>query len=114
MGNMHISLFGKLRIHDDELGTLHLEPRRAAELLCYLLLYRDRLHEREKLATLLWPEAPPTQSKRYRRRLVMRNVTCGKRCGNFNQPSTMLHNQIAACSMWITNGSASIRRSSMG
>lgn len=70
MGNLYISLFGKLRIHDDDLGTLHLEPRRAAELLCYLLLYRDRLHEREKLATLLWPEAPPAQSKRYLRQLL--------------------------------------------
>lgn len=70
MGNMHISLFGKLQIHDDELGPITLELRRAAELLCYLLLYRDRLHEREKLATLLWPEAPPTQSKRYLRQLL--------------------------------------------
>lgn len=70
MGNIHISLFGKLRIDDDELGPIDLEPRRAAELLCYLLLYRERLHEREKLATLLWPEAPPTQSKRYLRQLL--------------------------------------------
>lgn len=70
MSNLHISLFGKLCVHDDALGALHLEPRRAAELLCYLLLYRDRLHEREKLATLLWPEAPPTQSKRYLRQLL--------------------------------------------
>lgn len=70
MGNMHISLFGKLRIHDDELGTLHLEPRRAAELFCYLLLYRDRLHEREKLATLLWPDAPAGHAKRYLRQTL--------------------------------------------
>lgn len=70
MSNMAISLFGKLRIESDNRITLHLEPRRAEELLCYLLLYRDRLHEREKLATLLWPDAPPAQSKRYLRQLL--------------------------------------------
>jgi len=70
MGNMHISLFGKLRLQSNDESAINLEPRRAEELLCYLLLYRHRLHEREKLATLFWPDAPPAQSKRYLRQTL--------------------------------------------
>jgi DNA-binding SARP family transcriptional activator len=67
MSNMRISLFGRLRIQSGDELALQLEPRRAEELLCYLLLYRDRLHEREKLATLFWPDTPPGYAKRYLR-----------------------------------------------
>lgn len=70
MGNMHISLFGKLRIQSNDGNTLNLQPRRAEELLCYLLLYRNRLHEREKLATLLWPDSDPVLSRRYLRQTL--------------------------------------------
>lgn len=70
MGNMHISLFGKLRVCSSDAITIKVEPRRAEELLCYLLLYRHRLHEREKLATLLWPDASPVQSRRYLRQTL--------------------------------------------
>lgn len=64
MVDMHISLFGKLKVCADDQLLIQLEPRRVEELLGYLLLYRDRLHDREKLATLLWPDTPPPQSKR--------------------------------------------------
>lgn len=64
MGDMHISLFGKLKIRANDQLPIQLESRRVEELLGYLLLYRDRLHDREKLATLLWPDAAPAQSKR--------------------------------------------------
>jgi DNA-binding SARP family transcriptional activator len=70
MNTMTIALFGKLRIESSEQVALHLEPRRAEELLCYLLLYRDRLHEREKIATLFWPDAPPGYAKRYLRQTL--------------------------------------------
>lgn len=70
MGNMHISLFGKLRIQSSSAITSRIEPRRAEELLCYLLLYRQRFHEREKVATLLWPDTPSTLSKRYLRQTL--------------------------------------------
>lgn len=70
MASMYIYLFDKLSIRFDRQITLSLQPRRAAELLCYLLLYRNRLHEREKLATLLWPESNPVQSRRYLRQTL--------------------------------------------
>lgn len=70
MNEIHISLFGKLRVESADRVARTIEPRRAEELLCYLLLYRDRLHEREKVATLLWPDASPDHSKRYLRQTL--------------------------------------------
>ncbi len=70
MQTLHFSLFGKLKICDDNQAFIELEARRAQELLCYLLLYRNRLHEREKLATLMWCDAPATQSKKYLRQAL--------------------------------------------
>lgn len=70
MGNVHISLFGKLKVWSSDAVLINVEPRRAEELLCYLLLYRQRFHEREKLATLLWPDTAPVQSKRYLRQTL--------------------------------------------
>ena len=40
---------------------------KALELLCYLVLHRERAHTRETLAGLLWPDAPPAQARKYLR-----------------------------------------------
>ncbi len=40
------------------------------ELFSYLLLHRTRPHRRETLTTLLWPDVPDVQSKRYLRKTV--------------------------------------------
>lgn len=40
------------------------------ELFSYLLLHRTRPHRREALTTLLWPDVPDVQSKRYLRKTV--------------------------------------------
>jgi len=40
------------------------------ELFSYLLLHRARPHRREALTTLLWPDVPDVQSKRYLRKTV--------------------------------------------
>ncbi len=53
MSTLSVSLFGKLQIHVDGIQLDSLPPKKAQELLVYLLLYR-RAHPREKLATLLW------------------------------------------------------------
>ncbi|MFN8493777.1 MAG: BTAD domain-containing putative transcriptional regulator [Caldilineaceae bacterium] len=70
MRNVHISLFGTLEIQDSGGQRIEVQPRRAQELLCYLLLYRDHFYEREKLATLFWPDSSPAQSKRYLRQTL--------------------------------------------
>jgi len=70
MPSLRISLFGKLKIQWRDEVAIHVESRRAQELLCYLLLYRDRMHEREKLATVLWGDKGATQAKRYLRQIL--------------------------------------------
>jgi DNA-binding SARP family transcriptional activator len=40
---------------------------KSLELLCYLVLHRERAHTRETLAGLLWPDAPPAQARKYLR-----------------------------------------------
>lgn len=70
MQTLSLCLFGRLKIVCANQSLVQLEPRRAQELLCYLLLYRDRLHEREKLATLFWPESSAVQAKRYLRQTL--------------------------------------------
>ena len=44
MSGLTFRLFGKLRILDDDGQTVVIEARRAQELLCYLLLYRNNLY----------------------------------------------------------------------
>jgi DNA-binding SARP family transcriptional activator len=67
---LRISLFGQLKIGGQNEQPLVMEPRRAQELLAYLLLYRDRLHPRERLAALWWGEKSTSQSKRYLRQTL--------------------------------------------
>lgn len=70
MPPLRISLFGKLSIQYDNQAPVTLEVRRAQELLCYLLLYREQRHEREKLATLFWGDKDTAQAKRYLRQVL--------------------------------------------
>ncbi len=70
MNPLRISLFHTLSIQYGDENPLNLASRRAQELLCYLLLYRDQLHAREKLATLLWADKPAAQAKRYLRQIL--------------------------------------------
>ena len=67
---LRISLFGKLHIRSGDQTLTHLNAHRAQELLCYLLLHRDRPHPRETLAGLLWNECSTAQSKKYLRKAL--------------------------------------------
>jgi DNA-binding SARP family transcriptional activator len=70
MGKFCIFMLGKLRIHYEGQLLRDLEAQRAQELLCYLLIYRDRPHTREKLSNLLWESSSPSQSKQYLRQTL--------------------------------------------
>jgi len=70
MQTLHFTLLGKLKIYGEYKELIPLDAQKAQELLSYLLLYRDRLHEREKLATLLWGETTPVHSKQYLRQTL--------------------------------------------
>jgi DNA-binding SARP family transcriptional activator len=64
MAVLSITLFGKfcIRQDDEEIGGL--EARRARDLFCYLLLYRDRKHARESLAGLIGGDTPSVHQKK--------------------------------------------------
>ena len=82
MSSVRISMLGKLGIQRNEQDLVDLESRRAQELLCYLLLYRERLHEREKLACLLWGESSTAHSKRNLRQTLWQLQAALNSCCN--------------------------------
>jgi DNA-binding SARP family transcriptional activator len=61
---LQVSLFGRLSIRSDEQVFERAENTKPLELLCYLLVYRDRPHPREKIASLLWDNTSTERSKK--------------------------------------------------
>lgn len=70
MAVLSVRLFGKLEIQRDGQILAGINARKVQELFCYLLLYRDRPHHREPLASLLWGDSSTTQSKGYLRKAL--------------------------------------------
>src|SRR5687768_2353263 len=68
MSTLTICLFGRLSIRSNAQSVVGLDSRKVQELLCYLLLHRDRAHSREILTGLLWSDGNPTLSKAYLRK----------------------------------------------
>ena|SRR5579859_6141432 len=71
MTRLEIRLFGQIAIRygGEPLSGL---SSKATELLCYLLLHRERGHAREALAGLFWPDAPDPLAKKYLRQAIWR------------------------------------------
>jgi DNA-binding SARP family transcriptional activator len=65
-----ISLFGKFDARYGEQVVAGLGVCKLQEVLCYLLLHRDRPHPRETLADLLWGKTTTAQSRRYLRKAL--------------------------------------------
>ncbi len=53
----HVQMLGGLRVVREDGTVAHFRSQNAAALLAYLSLFRSRIHTREELADLLWPEA---------------------------------------------------------
>jgi len=70
MARLSVLLFGKLSVRCNEDPLNGLTGSKVQELLCYLLLHRDRPHPRESLAALLWADVPTVQSKKYLRQAL--------------------------------------------
>jgi DNA-binding SARP family transcriptional activator len=70
MATVNVRLFGRLSIQVDQRPVEGLEAGKAQELLCYLLLYRDRPHRREGLASLLWGDSSGAQARKYLRQAL--------------------------------------------
>lgn len=70
MHQLHISLFVRFSVHVDGRRVPGIELQKVQELLGYLLLFRNQVHPRERLATLLWQDASPNQAKQYLRKTL--------------------------------------------
>ncbi len=70
MSCLRIRVFGELSVARDGQVLEGLTACKAQELLCYLLLHRDRAHSREALAGLLWGDCSTAQSKKYLRQAL--------------------------------------------
>ena len=64
-----VRLFGKVSVQHDGVAVAGLSTK-VLELLCYLLLFRDRGHAREVLADVLWPEAGGPRARKYLRQTL--------------------------------------------
>lgn len=71
MIRLKIRLFGQISVQRGGQPVPGLSSK-ALELLCYVLLHRERAHTREALAGLFWPEAPDSLSKKYLRQAIWR------------------------------------------
>lgn len=70
MNCLSISLFGRFNACHNMDILIGLDAAKLQELFSYLLIYRDRTHHRERLATLLWDAKSTTQSKKYLRQAL--------------------------------------------
>lgn len=71
MPTLHLQLFGKFRARCDSEMVKGLDASKVQELLCYLLLHRDRPNTREMLAGVLWGDSSSTEkSKKYLRQAL--------------------------------------------
>jgi DNA-binding SARP family transcriptional activator len=66
---LEIRLFGQIRVESNGRRLDDLSAK-TLELLCFLLLHRDRAHTREALADVLWPEASVSLSRKYLRQTL--------------------------------------------
>jgi DNA-binding SARP family transcriptional activator len=84
MKGLEVRLFGKVRVEWDGRPVSSLSAK-ALELLCFLMVHRDRAHTRETLAGVLWPEASYSLSSKYfRQTLWQLQTSLGSHSGNGN------------------------------
>ncbi|GAC1398576.1 MAG: hypothetical protein NVSMB56_13530 [Pyrinomonadaceae bacterium] len=70
MISLNIRLFGKPDLLRGGQTVKGLDAGREQELLCYLLIHRNRAHSRESLAGLLWGDSTTEKSKKYLRQTL--------------------------------------------
>lgn len=64
MSSLRVRLFGQLAVWHDQQTLDAFVSRKVQELFCYLLIYNNRSHPRDVLATLLWGDSPTAQAKK--------------------------------------------------
>ena len=90
MPRLSVRLFGRLCVSRDDAVLDGLTACKVQELLCYLLLHRDRPHSREVLAGLLWADCSTPQSKKYLRQALWQLQAALSPHGKPPHPRTLL------------------------
>lgn len=72
MSTLRVRLFGKFSVQRDSEVVKGPQSSKEQELLCYLLVRRERPHSREMLAALLWGDSSTEKSKKYLRQALWR------------------------------------------
>jgi DNA-binding SARP family transcriptional activator len=67
---LQFRLLGKFAVYYNHTALDSFNVQKVQELLCYLLVHRDRPHHREVLAELLWNNANTPYSKKYLRKTL--------------------------------------------
>jgi DNA-binding SARP family transcriptional activator len=70
MSALRFQLFGQFGSWRDDQPLKGIAVGKEQELLCYLLIQRDRCHSRESLASVLWADNPTERSKKYLRQAL--------------------------------------------
>src|SRR5688500_18629336 len=60
---LRIQLFDSLRIEHGNASVAHFRTQKTASLLAYLAFCRGRVHQRETLIEMLWPDDPPEAAR---------------------------------------------------
>jgi DNA-binding SARP family transcriptional activator len=71
MTSLEIRLFGEIWVNRDGEQLPGISTK-AMELLCYLLLHRERGYTREALSAMFWPDASDTLARKYLRQAIWR------------------------------------------
>jgi DNA-binding SARP family transcriptional activator len=70
VNGLQIFLLGRFQVHYGEAIAEGFEGQKVQELLCYLLLKRERPQPRESLASVLWGDVNTSKSKSYLRKAL--------------------------------------------
>jgi len=90
VNQLNIKLFGKFSIEFEKQVLRGFDSRKVQELFFYLLMYRDRPHSRETLASLLWKENSTSQSKKYLRQALWQLQNALQKQAQSNEQSLLL------------------------
>jgi DNA-binding SARP family transcriptional activator len=95
MARLRVFLLGKFCVQSDRQIITGLDSKKVQELLCYLLVFDNRPHMREKLASLLWADSSESRSKQYLRQTLWQLQSAFDEC---HEPACSL---ISADSDWL-------------
>ncbi|GAA2628240.1 hypothetical protein GCM10010307_17940 [Streptomyces vastus] len=90
MHGIQVRLFGEVSLHRGG-EPLTAPPGKALELLGYLLMHRDRIHTREVISELLWPDTEPGAARKYLRQTLWRlNTTMQDRSNDHGEAGELV------------------------